>query len=602
MELGGWWAEEKTNVIRQISTRLDVLLDGDPVAADDKFNCPTLLTARGKQLSVAFGDARVVASHYLHPSDTVTSSWTVAAIGLEPATYTAGRYPIRGGTGCVSCVTVLTDSALAEGSLRLDAGSGGLRFSATEGAPWADAQAMRNDTPPASVGASRDFWLGASAGGSHTLAYSLRTPQGTACLSTNLAIEAIVAKFATNVYYVAHGDTGGILVDLSSASHDPAGFTLKLDGAACADGQPPWQVAVSNLTAGAHTLTVQSKTFPDLADEATLYVIRVDTIEVTSTKSGISVNPPPFEGHMPWPFVVTNSPIPDKHMVVFYMDVVDSSFNVQDFDVTLKASILPMGITAERLGEVWSKISGPASGSLNRADTFEVKFQNPKLGGVYRFEYDLGLGEGGKSEATVVLPLAGAEIDGVLRADLPQADAFATRMKARYAPDELQKMRNLTRWFWDNHAGDYTGRPDNADTSTIWVYNQVNDATGFGAVCTWRGRPVRLTKPSNLILGYAMQQIGISRAKARRGTGLFTITETTDRASVGAGWDVANGGDYDMIVSNLVDYIWTHEAENDKSRKLWPNPNPPDNYRGSPNAGFDFNTGYGTPVFLFMRE
>lgn len=57
-----------------------------------------------------------------------------------------------------------------------------------------------------------------------------------------------------------------------------------------------------------------------------------------------------------------------------------------------------------------------------------------------------------------------------------------------------------------------------------------------------------------------------------------------------------------MIVSNLVDYIWTHEAENDKSRKLWPNPNPPDNYRGSPNAGFDFNTGYGTPEFLFMMR
>jgi len=144
-------------------------------------------------------------------------------------------YRIRGGTGCVSRVTVLTDSALAEGSLRLDAGASGLRFSATEGAPWADAQAMRNDTPPASVGASRDFWLGASAGDSHTLEYSLRTPHGAACLSTNLAIEAIVAKFATNVYYAAHGDTGGILVGLTSASYDAAGFTLKLDGAACAD-------------------------------------------------------------------------------------------------------------------------------------------------------------------------------------------------------------------------------------------------------------------------------------------------------------------------------------------------------------------------------
>jgi len=100
-----------------------------------------------------------------------------------------------------------------------------------------------------------------------------------------------------------------------------------------------------------------------------------------------------------------------------------------------------------------------------------------------------------------------------------------------------------------------------------------------------------------------MQQIGISRAKARRGTGLFTITETTDRASVGAGWDVANGGNYDTIVSDLVDYIWTHEVENDKSRKLWPNPNPPDNYKGSSSDDlFNYSTGYGAPGFLFMTQ
>ena len=115
-------------------------------------------------------------------------------------------------------------------------------------------------------------------GGSHTLNYSLRNPQGAVCLSTNLAIEAIVAKLATNVYYAAYGTTNEIDVALSPASHDPAGYTLRLNGALCATGQPPWQVAVSNLTAGAHTLTVQSKTFPDLADEAALYVIKVSLV------------------------------------------------------------------------------------------------------------------------------------------------------------------------------------------------------------------------------------------------------------------------------------------------------------------------------------
>jgi len=338
-----------------------------------------------------------------------------------------------------------------------------------------------------------------------------------------------------------------------------------------------------------------------IGETGRIIVPKVEALDVTSPKSGTSGNPPPFEGHRPWPFDVTKSPNPDRHMVVFYKDVVDSAFNVEDFDVTLKANVLPADITADRLDEAWSKISGPASGSLNRTDTFEVKYQNPKVGGVYRFDFDLGGGV--KSEANLVLPLAGAEMDGAIQADLLKADAFATAVKAKYIPRELKKMKHMARWFWTNHVGDYTGRPDNADTPTAWVHNQVNDESGFGAVCTWRGRPVRLTKPSNFILGYAMQQIGISRAKARRGTGLFTITETTDRASVGAGWDVANGGNYDTIVSDLVDYIWTHEVENDKSRKLWPNPNPPDNYKGSSSDDlFNYSTGYGAPGFLFMTQ
>ena len=152
------------------------------------------------------------------------------------------------------------------------------RIVSAEGAPWADAQALRNDTPPSSVAAARDFWLGASVGGTHTLSYALCNPQGQSCLATNLAIESIVARFATNLYYAAYGETNGILVNLSSTNYDAADFTLKLDGTVCATGQPPWRLAVGNLAAGAHTLRVQSKTFPDLADVATVYVIKVSLV------------------------------------------------------------------------------------------------------------------------------------------------------------------------------------------------------------------------------------------------------------------------------------------------------------------------------------
>jgi hypothetical protein len=292
MALGGWWAEKKTNVVRRISARLDVRRDGVPVAAGDRFAGPAPLTAGGLVPSTAFGDAQVVASHELHPSHTATSSWTVAAIGLDAAGTAGGHCRIRGGTGCVSRVRVLTESALAEGSLRL-AASAGLRFSVVEGAPWAAARSALTNTPPASVAASRDFWLSAQVGGDYELGYKLLDPAQRVRLSTNLLVEAIVARLATNAYYTACGSTAGITVNLAPSSHDPEGYTLSLDGTPIADGQPPWPVSVSNLAAGAHSLTVQSRTFPDLADEATLYVISATFIKMweTNNKANQIFNP-----------------------------------------------------------------------------------------------------------------------------------------------------------------------------------------------------------------------------------------------------------------------------------------------------------------------
>jgi len=211
-----------------------------------------------------------------------------------------------------------------------------------------------------------------------------------------------------------------------------------------------------------------------------------------------------------------------------------------------------------------------------------------------------------QTEFPVVLPYAGAEMDAVIKADLLKADVFAAAINAKYWMPG--KRARLMKWFWGGGAGDYTGRPNNTATPTIWVYNQVNDDSGLGVVCTWKGRPVQLSKPTNFILGYAMQKIGISKTLAQSGTLVSKKANDliewnfTDVASVGAGWDVANGANYDIIVSNLVNHIWNNEAENSKSKKLWPNPNPPDNYWGSSTNRFDYNIKYGAPGFLFMKE
>jgi len=36
--------------------------------------------------------------------------------------------------------------------------------------------------------------------------------------------------------------------------------------------------------------------------------------------------------------------------------------------------------------------------------------------------------------------------------------------------------------------------------------------------------------------------------------------------------------------------------------KVWPNPNPPDNYGGSSQNSIDLDRQYGVPGFLFMAE
>jgi hypothetical protein len=354
---------------------------------------------------------------------------------------------------------------------------------------------------------------------------------------------------------------------------------------------------------GTYVVSVECKspsTTP-IKQSLTINVLKVESIDATSPKSGTSANPPPFPGHTPWPFDVTHSPTPDKHMVVFYKDVVDSSFNVQDFDVTLKANILPTSITADQLNEVWSKISGPASGSLNRTDTFEVKYQNPKLGGVYRFDFDLGLSGCTKSEANVVLPLAGADVDSIVSADIGRANTFATTVLARYSWFQRQRPANGRRWFINSGAGDYLGRPDNASTPTVWVYNQVNTSSSFGmgAVGTWKGKPVRVAKISNFMVGYAARKIGVNSVSAWISQVIGTWNDSAASKSWDAGWDIAGGASYDTTVTALVADIW--DDADDKNQKLWPNTSATGNYV-VPNSFYDPDHQFTSPGFLYMTS
>jgi hypothetical protein len=169
-------------------------------------------------------------------------------------------------------------------------------------------------------------------------------------------------------------------------------------------------------------------------------VIKVDTIEASSSVADNS--PQFFEGHKTDFGNPCDPADPGQALVVFYKDVRDEDFVVQDYDVTLEANILPASINMDQLSESWAKVEGPASGSLNRTDTFEVKYQNAKEGGLYSFEFDLGLSGCAKSGANLLPPLGGPDVTAYFNSEFSRYDQWLTTLKTR-----LDSYSVITRWF-----------------------------------------------------------------------------------------------------------------------------------------------------------
>jgi hypothetical protein len=165
--------------------------------------------------------------------------------------------------------------------------------------------------------------------------------------------------------------------------------------------------------------------------------VKVDAIEASSPKADDS--PQVFAGHNTDFGDPCAASSPGQALVIFRNAVIDANHQVQDFDVILNAGVLPASVTADQLGESWAKVVGPSSGSLNRTYTFEVKYQNPKVGGLYKFEFDLGFTGCAKSGANVLLPLAGADMTAWLDAETKAIGAWASAQRfetaiANYCP------------------------------------------------------------------------------------------------------------------------------------------------------------------------
>ncbi|MCO5069310.1 MAG: hypothetical protein M9910_11620, partial [Kiritimatiellae bacterium] len=169
-------------------------------------------------------------------------------------------------------------------------------------------------------------------------------------------------------------------------------------------------------------------------------ILKVDTIEASSSVANNS--PQSFEGHTTDLGNPCDPADPGQALVVFHKDVRDEDFVVQDFDVDLHAEVLPSTISDSDLSESWAKTSGPDSGALNKTDTFDVKYQNPKEGGLYQFEFDLGLSGCAKSGANLLLPLGGPDVTSYYGSEFSRYDQWLTTLKAR-----LDSYSVITRWF-----------------------------------------------------------------------------------------------------------------------------------------------------------
>ena len=153
----------------------------------------------------------------------------------------------------------------------------------------------------------------------------------------------------------------------------------------------------------------------------TLTVAEVVQMDVSSAVQGASANPPPFMTGVDYPFSVTNSPLPDKHLVVPFCNVAtltEGGFEVADFSVSMNLVLEPEGVNASSLPCEWELIEAlpQMSGSLSHAGALAAHFVNPRQGGVYRFR---GRCDGSPwTHANIVLPLCGASIDAVFDADM----------------------------------------------------------------------------------------------------------------------------------------------------------------------------------------
>lgn len=355
------------------------------------------------------------------------------------------------------------------------------------------------------------------------------------------------------------------------------------------------------------TLAIGEETYCKTQSLTVAEVVRMD---VASPVQGESANPPPFLTGVDYPFSVTNSPLPDKHLVVPFCNVAtlgENGFAVADFSVNMNLVLEPEGVNVPSLPCEWELVEAlpQMSGSLSHAGALAAQFVNPKQGGVYRFR---GRCDGSPwTQANILLPLCGASIDAVFDADMSVVSAIMQTLRDTKSWYQKQDMDFGDKWFYDHNAMDYIGRVDNALRPTVWRYNQVSDDIlneyyRMGAVAMFRGVPTPIAKLGNFMAGYGTEVVGVWRILRWASQFLRGMAnDVTGNMSWDAGTDFADSGSANLVelTTTLATNMWTQvrdgSVENSKVFALWPNPANADNHVDALTADFDHNRQFASP-------
>ena len=270
---------------------------------------------------------------------------------------------------------------------------------------------------------------------------------------------------------------------------------------------------------------------------------------------------------------------PGQALVVFHKDVRDEDFVIQDYDVTLKANILPANITAAELNESWAKVAGPSSGNLNRIDTFDVKYQNAKAGGLYHFEFDIGLSGCDKSGANLLLPLGGPDATAYFTSEISRYDQWLTTLKAR-----LDSYSVITRWLrLRTHA--YRTVNDMNYNRDLWQANDSPCMTYANGTVTLCGYVLGSDQLGNVMYAYTFAQAEFFFPTAWLGGHVAQLWSTgdldssDDQAAYTAGYAFGkNGGAFcDYLSPSGVPAFGVspvEEMQTETAMRAWPSQEP----------------------------